>query len=619
MTRRCIESIRRLTPEEHEIILVDNASTDGTVEYLKSQSDLRLIENKENLGFAKGCNQGAAIATGMNLLFLNNDTVVTEDWLKNMLQVLYSHEKVGMVGPTSNSAGGPQTVQGNYNYRDSSLPGLDDFSCEHRYKHANLAIPCRRLVGFCLLIKRRVWDEVGSFDERFGIGNFEDDDLCLRILNAGYMLMIAFDSFLHHEGHATFHVLKDVNFQQLLDENQKKAREKWGEDIYTLLYRQRITISLCMIVKNEETTIKQCLDSIKDVMDEIVIVDTGSTDRTKQIAAEYTDRIMDFEWADDFSQARNFVFSQATKDYIMWLDADDVLLEEDRKKLLALKQTLDPKYDSISMIYHYSLDEDGKPAYSFRRNRIVKRSKNFRWFGAIHEYLEVNGNTLNSDIVITHKRIHSGTDRNLRIFEKMLAQGVEFSPRDLYYYANELRDHGKLDKAIEYYEKFLATKEGWVEDEITACYKLAWVYRQLGILGMEMYYLLKSFEYDTPRAEFCCRIGFQYYEKQGYKRAEFWYKLATQLERPKDQWGRTYEECWTWLPHLQLCVCYYHLGDNEKAYNHNEIARSYKPDDERVLFNKKFFEDLFEKQGKKIFPNGIRRMETAEKRLHGSI
>ena len=108
-----------------------------------------------------------------------------------------------------------------------------------------------------------------------------------------------------------------------------------------------ITISLCMIVKNEEDTLARCLDSVRGVVDEIVIVDTGSTDRTKEVAGTYTDKIFDFVWIDDFSAARNYSYSQATMDYILWLDADDVLLPEDRVKFLNLKETLNPSVDAV--------------------------------------------------------------------------------------------------------------------------------------------------------------------------------------------------------------------------------------------------------------------------------
>ena len=133
------------------------------------------------------------------------------------------------------------------------------------------------------------------------------------------------------------------------------------------------TISLCMIVKNEEKTIGRCLDSIHNIVDEIIIVDTGSTDATKDIVSRYTDNLYVFEWINNFAAARNFSFSLATKDYIMWLDADDVLLPEDKNKLIASLAVLTPEVDSVSMYYNLVLDSQGQAVSRLRRNRIVKR------------------------------------------------------------------------------------------------------------------------------------------------------------------------------------------------------------------------------------------------------
>src|SRR3989344_5073579 len=85
------------------------------------------------------------------------------------------------------------------------------------------------------------------------------------------------------------------------------------------------TISLCMITKNEEQFLEQCLNSVQELVDEIIIVDTGSTDKTKEIAAKFTDKIFDFKWGDVFSKARNESLKQATKDWILVLDADEQL------------------------------------------------------------------------------------------------------------------------------------------------------------------------------------------------------------------------------------------------------------------------------------------------------
>lgn len=359
-----------------------------------------------------------------------------------------------------------------------------------------------------------------------------------------------------------------------------------------------ISISLCMIVRNEEGFLDRCLDCVKDIVDEIIIVDTGSTDRTKEIARQYTKRVVDFEWIDDFSAARNFAFSLSSLQYIFYLDADDILLEADQTKLLQLKQTLDPSIDSVTMEYHLGSDESGQPLIRFRNNRLVKRANHFRWHGAVHEYLAVGGNIINSDIAIVHNgEGHNHSNRNIMIYENRLAKGEEFTPRDLYYYANELNDHKQYEKAIGYYLKFLDTKKCWVEDEISTCNKLADCFTALGDRDKALEYSFKSFQYELPRAEACCRVGFYFLDKRNFKQAVFWYKLASQLEKPKDSWGFFNEACWTWLPHLQLCVCYDRLGDKKLAYHHNEIAGSYKPDNPSVRYNKKYLEDLFKETG----------------------
>lgn len=354
-----------------------------------------------------------------------------------------------------------------------------------------------------------------------------------------------------------------------------------------------ITISLCMIVKNEEDVIARCLENVYRAVDEIVIVDTGSTDATKAAVKPYTDRVLDFKWADHFAAARNFAFNKATKDNIFWLDADDRLLPEDQKKLLQLRRNLSPDIDAVTMLYHLGADEAGNPVLSCRRHRLVKRSNHFQWHGAVHEYLAVSGHVMHSDITVKHHGSRRrAAARNLFIYEKQLAKGVTFTPRDNFYYANELFDHGRYEDAIPLYLKTLAAEEGWVEDKIAACGKLADIYYYLQDHVKERHYAVQSFVYDTPRAEFCCRIGFQFLRNKDHQRAAFWYNLAAELQKPANHLGFTYEACWTWLPHIQLSVCYYHLGDDEKAHYHNEMARKYNPTHQLILHNKRLFEEI---------------------------
>lgn len=140
-----------------------------------------------------------------------------------------------------------------------------------------------------------------------------------------------------------------------------------------------ITISLCMIVKDEEKVLGRCLDCIKDIVDEIIIVDTGSTDATIKIAQKYTNYIYNFEWVDDFSKARNFSFSKASKDYTMWLDADDILIENDRIKLKELKKNLKKDVDIVMMKYNIAFDENDNPTFSYYRERLFLTGKNYIW------------------------------------------------------------------------------------------------------------------------------------------------------------------------------------------------------------------------------------------------
>ncbi|MFD1707817.1 glycosyltransferase [Siminovitchia sediminis] len=352
-----------------------------------------------------------------------------------------------------------------------------------------------------------------------------------------------------------------------------------------------VTISLCMIVKNEEDVLERCLNSVKDLVDEINIVDTGSTDKTVEIAKQYTDRIFFFQWTGKFKDARNESFKFATKDYIFYLDADDVLLEEDRKKLKYLKETLDSNVDSVSMFYNAGVDEYGNVTLRYRRNRLLKRTRNFQWKGDVHNYIEVSGHIINSDIAITHLKNSHAVRRNLSIYESKIKNGDVFTTRDYFYYGNELRENGHFQDAIESYNKAVERKDGWLEDKIYSCVFRADCYRLLGDKEKERSSLFLALELaKTPRPEICCRIGYNFQQGSDYYSAVFWYELATTLPDDPNKWSFTYPAYSTWYPHQQLCVCYYHLQDFEKSYMHNEKAREFRPTDERILFNQKLLE-----------------------------
>lgn len=357
------------------------------------------------------------------------------------------------------------------------------------------------------------------------------------------------------------------------------------------------TISLCIIARDEERAIGECLASAQDVVDEIIVVDTGSIDKTKEIARKFTDKILDFPWVNDFSKARNFSFAQATMDYILWLDADDILLPADRDKLKALKKSIDPSVEGVMMKYNTGFDAEGNVTFSFFRERMVKRACHFVWKEPVHEYLETSGNIIESDVCVTHtKKSIEPSKRNLAIYEKLLSAGEELSSRGLYYYARELKDNGMYEKAAHYFLLFLDMGKGWAEDNITACAELAKCYRQKQMRKEELLALFRSFLYDTPRAEICCALGYLYKSENDYLKAIFWFKLASTLEKPRG-WGFREEECWGYIPYIELVVCYDRLGMRQQAESYNELAAKLKPMAPAVEHNRKYFRSLKEKGG----------------------
>ena len=353
-----------------------------------------------------------------------------------------------------------------------------------------------------------------------------------------------------------------------------------------------ITISLCMIVKNEEDVLARCLASVSELVEEIVIVDTGSDDRTAEIAREFTDRVYSFAWIDDFSAARNFSFSKATMDYVMWLDADDVLLEKDRASFLRLKETLPAGTDMVMMKYDVAFDGQGRPTMSYYRERLMRREAGFQWTGPIHEVIAPAGRLIHDDTAVSHKKLTcSDPDRNLRIFEKVLAQGGELDARQTFYYARELYYHARYEEAAAVFRRFLEDDRAWLENRIEACRNLAECLFRLDRPEEGLAALLRSFGCDVPRAEICCDIGRYFFERERFREAAYWYEQAKACTPEPDRGGFCQTDCYGYLPCIQLCVCYDRLGDAGTAEARNEEAGRWKPEDAAVLYNRRYFAD----------------------------
>lgn len=227
--------------------------------------------------------------------------------------------------------------------------------------------------------------------------------------------------------------------------------------------REGITVSVCMIVKNEEKVLARCLDSLKGLYDELIIVDTGSTDLTKEIAAGYTEKIYDFTWTGSFSDARNFSFSKATMDYIYSADADEILNEENRQKFLELKQCLLPEIDIVQMIYANQLEFNTTYNYDEElRPKLYKRLRTFEWIEPLHEQIRLEPVVYDSEIKITHAPENNHSKRDFSCYKKLVESGEKLSKHLFEMYVRELYivgDESDFIEAEPYFSKEIEIRE----------------------------------------------------------------------------------------------------------------------------------------------------------------
>ncbi|WP_338555859.1 glycosyltransferase family 2 protein [Paenibacillus sp. KS-LC4] len=221
LLQEAIYSIRSSTPEQYELIIVDNGSTDGTIEYLREQQ-ITFIGLPSNQGFPAACNWGLRLARGDQLLLLNNDVLVAPGWLGKLRQALGSSKQIGIAGPMSNFVSGKQQIEMRGNYVEMA----EQLAAEYAGDYEEVS----RLVGFCLLFSRELMDQIGLLDERFSPGHYEDDDYCYRARQAGYRLLMAKDTFVFHHGSASFKQEGQEAVERLLARNRMLFTDKWGVD-----------------------------------------------------------------------------------------------------------------------------------------------------------------------------------------------------------------------------------------------------------------------------------------------------------------------------------------------------------------------------------------------------
>ncbi|HEY3783569.1 MAG TPA: glycosyltransferase [Fimbriimonadaceae bacterium] len=423
---KCLESLKVSSDLIHEVIVVDDCSPDDAwkpVENFISASsrkgkrrssasgkslNLKLIRNEANLGFAGACNVGYRASEGSVIVFLNSDTQVPRSGLIRLIETLMSSGSIGAAGPMSNNAGYHQHV--NPTYTDISRMSL--FALEF----ATRELPDEEvamLVGFCLAVKRQALEEAGGgFDERFEIGFFEDNDICMRIAMAGFKLKVSSRAFVHHEGTKSISGI-GIHPEVLLARNMAVYEQKWtellgsgyashlpGQVAGPILFRperhpdeirrrlkrlgKKANISLTMIVKDEERCLGDCLRSVRDIFTQVVVVDTGSSDRTKEIAKEYGAEVHEFAWTDSFADARNEALRHAKGDWVMFMDADDVLPLKSAEEFLHAVIEAPKSVDGFVIGVQFISAGDRTRVDHLK---LFRRYPDLEWEGAIHEQI----------------------------------------------------------------------------------------------------------------------------------------------------------------------------------------------------------------------------------------
>lgn len=373
---------------------------------------------------------------------------------------------------------------------------------------------------------------------------------------------------------------------------------------------KRPTITLALIAKNEEKNLPRLLKSVEGCFDEIVLVDTGSTDRTKAIGEEFGARVFDFVWVNDFAKARNFAFSKATCDYVMWIDCDDVLSDGE-----AFKKWRDHAMEFVDVwfsTYHYALDAFGNPVVSFVRERVFKRSLNPTWNYPIHEGIIPKAEWSRNYAVpwsVKHMRdaedIAQDRSRNITILEEFIKSGGADDPRMQFYFGKELYEANRANEAIPVLEKAL-TMNLEPHDRIlslqygayaaTACFEMAQENdKKLAYFNKALEFAHQGIRLDPNRAEFYVIVGDAYVRIGNIALAVPYFSAAKaclkNFNSPYEGAIYSFKNLYGEAPSIQLAKIYAHLGLLDKAkkeamecvqaYN-NEEAKQILSEVERV-------------------------------------
>lgn len=329
-----------------------------------------------------------------------------------------------------------------------------------------------------------------------------------------------------------------------------------------------VTISVCMIVRDEEPVLERCLKNAVQFADELIVVDTGSVDRTREIAARYTSHVYDYLWQDDFAAARNFSYGKATCDYILWLDADDDIEPEGIARIQHLKSHMPPKTDVV--LFTYAGDREDGDIFADNelvRDRLIRRDLEPKWEFPIHEAIRLRPEwqlLYRPDIRIVHRKLRVNEQRrNLRIFEKQIAEGFRLNSYNRSYYCRELAADGNYEGAVSEFAHLW--QEGDRGDIDYALFFYIDSMKKLKRFSQLRGDLEAYFQRFGPDEMVLCTLG-DLCQRQGeFEKAIRWYQMALTLQvdiRDRKLHFPAFRE---FLPWLGMGKAYLRLGQFAKA------------------------------------------------------
>jgi ankyrin repeat protein/glycosyltransferase involved in cell wall biosynthesis/tetratricopeptide (TPR) repeat protein/Leucine-rich repeat (LRR) protein len=471
-TQLCLDAVLRHTRTPYEVLLVEegeHATAALPEEVLGRPAPERIEVIRGGPGRAPGAGlgQALALARGRYLVFLDDDVVVTEGWLGCLVKcVLHQWPDVGLVGPVSNGAGPPQQARGDY----GDLAALPAFAARRRREYRGRAAPAEHLEPFCMLARREVLERLGGAEAVAGLDDVAGAALSRRAREAGFRLLVTQDVFVHRFG------------------PRAPAPASGGPHPEPARARQRVT--LCVITRDDETGLERCLRSAADLVEEIVVVDAGSADQTRQVAGRWGARVFDFAWGESFAAARNQGLSHARGDWVFWLDADEWLDDDNRRRLQTLFASLKPEKQAYLMRQLSPVADGREVTLTVDQVRLFPRDPAVGWEYRVHEQvlpsLRRAGYALRlTDVVIRHGGFQDGPrararlERDLELLRMQQAEQPD-DPVVLGHMGLALGQAGRMEEALPLLRRSLelAAPDGFLRAKVHAL--LCWGHQRLG-------------------------------------------------------------------------------------------------------------------------------------------